>query len=73
MGDQVRLRPVEAADLAELLRFYRDPAAPGEFQWFGFRTATARELERRWAEDGLVGGTPRPWSSAWETAATPGT
>lgn len=28
---------------------------PGEFQWFGFRVAKARELERRWAEDGLIG------------------
>lgn len=50
----IHLRPVLEPDLAELLRFYSDPVAAGEFQWFGFRPEKARELERRWADDGLV-------------------
>lgn len=56
----VKLRPVERSDLSELMRIYTDPTVPGEFQWFGFRLAKAREIERRWAEDGLIGG---EWSS----------
>jgi RimJ/RimL family protein N-acetyltransferase len=55
MQDLVTLRPVQQADLPELMRMYTDPTMPGEFQWFGFRVATAREIERRWAEDGLIG------------------
>lgn len=39
---------------------YTDPTVPGEFQWFGFRVVKAREVERRWAEDGLIGG---DWST----------
>ena len=54
MDDLVRLRPILETDLAELVRFYSDPVAAGEFQWFGFRPAKAVELQRRWAEDGLV-------------------
>ena len=52
----VRLRPVEEADLPLLTRLLWDPAAPGEHQWFGFRTDVARATERRWREDGLTGG-----------------
>lgn len=55
MHDLVRLRPVQQSDLSDLMRMYTDPAAPGEFQWFGFRTAKANEIERRWADDGLLG------------------
>jgi RimJ/RimL family protein N-acetyltransferase len=55
MRDLVRLRPVRQSEVPELMRIYTDPEVPGEFQWFGFRVAKAHELERRWAEDGLVG------------------
>jgi RimJ/RimL family protein N-acetyltransferase len=55
VGDLVKLRPVEEADLANLVRLLWDPAASGEFQFFGFRMADAREVERRWREDGLIG------------------
>jgi [ribosomal protein S5]-alanine N-acetyltransferase len=56
MQELFSLRPVQQSDLAELMRIYTDPTVPGEFQWFGFRVAKAREVERRWAEDGLIGG-----------------
>jgi RimJ/RimL family protein N-acetyltransferase len=56
MQDLVRLRPVQQSDLPELMRTFTDPTVPGEFQWFGFRVAKAREIERRWANDGLLGG-----------------
>ena len=55
MGVPVRLRPVEEAELADLVRLLWDPSAPGEYQWFGFRVGDARALERRWREDGLIG------------------
>jgi RimJ/RimL family protein N-acetyltransferase len=55
VNDRVTLRPVRESDLAELIRIYSDPTVPGEFEWFGFRPAQAREIERRWAEDGLIG------------------
>jgi RimJ/RimL family protein N-acetyltransferase len=51
----LRLRPVEESQLAPLLRLWWDPEVIGEFQWFGFRRDRARELERRWKEDGLIG------------------
>jgi RimJ/RimL family protein N-acetyltransferase len=51
----VRLRPVEEADLAQLIRLLWDPDAPGEYQWFGYRMGRAREVERRWHDDGLIG------------------
>jgi hypothetical protein len=54
MQELLRLRPVEQSDLAELMRIYTDPTVPGELQWFGFRVAKAREVERRWTEDGLI-------------------
>ena len=53
MGEPVSLRPVEEADLALFSRFFTDPSAPGEFEWFGFRTTRAKEIDRRWHEDGL--------------------
>ena len=55
MTDGVRLQPVLADELNDLLRLLWDPAAPGEFQWFGFRMSAVRDLERRWQEDGLIG------------------
>jgi hypothetical protein len=58
MGSELaKLRPVQESDLRELVRLLWDPDAPGEFQWFGFRMATAREIERRWHDDGLIGET----------------
>ena len=56
MPSDVCLRPVNEADLALLIRFQSDPEAVGEFQWFGFRMDKVRELQRRWREDGLIGG-----------------
>jgi RimJ/RimL family protein N-acetyltransferase len=56
MTDRITLRPVHQSELPELARIYSDPTWPGAYQWFGFRIARAREIERRWAEDGLIGG-----------------
>ena len=69
MSPVVTLRPVEQAELPALMRIHTDPSVPGEFQWFGFRVARARELERRWAEDGLIG----PDSSTLAIALDDGT
>jgi RimJ/RimL family protein N-acetyltransferase len=55
VAGSVRLRPIEEAELAQLVRLFWDPSVPGEHQWFGFRMARAREFERRWREDGLIG------------------
>ncbi len=54
----MRLRPVEEAELADLVRLLWDPDAPGEYQWFGYRVGKAKELERRWHNDGLIGDDP---------------
>jgi RimJ/RimL family protein N-acetyltransferase len=54
--ERVVLRPIESQDLGHLLELVWDPSAPGEFEWFGFRMDTVRKLERRWHEDGLIGG-----------------
>lgn len=56
MGGAVRLRAVEGHELDQLVRLLWDPEAPGEHQWFGFRLDKARDIERRWREDGLIGG-----------------
>jgi hypothetical protein len=55
MSRGVRLRPVVESEFADLVWLLWDPLAPGAFQWFGFRMKTAREIERRWHEDGLIG------------------
>lgn len=55
VGDPVRLRPIEESDLTHLVRLLWDPEASGEHQWFGFRVDKARDIERRWRDDGLVG------------------
>jgi RimJ/RimL family protein N-acetyltransferase len=51
----VRLRPVEEHEVPNLVRLLWDPEAPGEHQWFGYRMDAARDIERRWRDDGLVG------------------
>lgn len=56
MGDPVTLRPIQESELRELLRSFWDATVQSEYQWFGYRMAKAHDLERRWAEDGLVGG-----------------
>jgi ribosomal-protein-alanine N-acetyltransferase len=56
VGGAVRLRAVEEHELNQLVRLLWDPEAPGEHQWFGFRMDKARDIERRWREDGLIGG-----------------
>ncbi|CAN5760705.1 N/A [soil metagenome] len=55
MDGDVRLRPIEESDLELVARFEWHPDAAGEFQWFGFRMDKAKELERRWHQDGLIG------------------
>ncbi len=55
VGELVKPRPVEEADLARLRRLIWDPDAPGEFQWFGFRMARVTDIERSWHQDRLVG------------------
>ena len=50
-----KLRPIQQADLPELKRFWWDPEAIGEHDWFGFRMSSALDFERRWHEDGLTG------------------
>ena len=54
MGGEVRLRAIEEPELDQLVRLLWDPEAPGEHQWFGFRMDKARDIERRWREDGLI-------------------
>jgi RimJ/RimL family protein N-acetyltransferase len=55
MSDATRLRPIEADDLPQLLKFMYDAEAAGELQWFGYRVDRARTLEERWKLDGLIG------------------
>jgi len=55
MGALVRLRPIAEAELTDLVRLLWEPDTPGEYQWFGFRVDTARQLQRRWHDDGLIG------------------
>jgi len=51
----VKLRPILEEDLAQLLRLLWDRDAPGEYQWFGFRMDTTKQVEQRWRDDGLIG------------------
>lgn len=55
VSERVRLKPVEERELADLVRFLCDEEASGEYEWFGFRMARVRDIERRWREDGLMG------------------
>jgi RimJ/RimL family protein N-acetyltransferase len=50
---QVTLRPVTEDDLPFLARLRNDPAAAGQYGWFGWRDP-GRD-PRRWAESGLLG------------------
>lgn len=47
------LRPVAEADLALLHRLTSDPAATGEFEWFGYEDPGG--WRRRWETNGLLG------------------
>ena len=53
--DVVTLRPIEEAELRQLVRLVWDPAASGEYESFGFRMDWAAKLERRWQQDRLIG------------------
>lgn len=55
VGDVVTLRPIEEAELRQLVRLVWDPAASGEYESFGFRMDWVAQLERRWHEDRLIG------------------
>lgn len=56
VSDHVRLRAVTESDLERIVRFEWDADAIGDLDWFGFRMDRVRELERRWRDDGLIGG-----------------
>jgi [ribosomal protein S5]-alanine N-acetyltransferase len=49
----VRLRPVEEADLDLLTRFDTEPGLHEPFEWKGFQDPRARR--RRWEQDGYLG------------------
>ena len=51
----VTLRPIDLAELPELLRLLWDSDASGEYESFGFRMDRVADLERRWHEDRLIG------------------
>jgi RimJ/RimL family protein N-acetyltransferase len=51
----VHLRPILEEELSQVVRLLWDPEAPGEHQWFGFRMDKAKDIERRWRDDGLIG------------------
>ena len=53
--DVVTLRPIEEAELRQLVRLVWDPAASGEYESFGFRMDWAAQLECRWQQDRLIG------------------
>jgi RimJ/RimL family protein N-acetyltransferase len=53
MSDELELRPVAEADLPMLERLTADPAAAGEFAYFGYHDP--RRWRRAWAEDELIG------------------
>jgi RimJ/RimL family protein N-acetyltransferase len=55
MDSSIALRPVQQAELPVITRIHTDPTWPGEYQWFGFRVGKARDVERRWSDDGLLG------------------
>lgn len=54
--DNVRLRPVEERDLADLGRIDTDPSLSEPFEWRGFRDPGGRR--RRWEADGYLGDDP---------------
>ncbi|HEY7486500.1 MAG TPA: GNAT family protein [Streptosporangiaceae bacterium] len=52
MSDDVRLRPVEEADLAVLDRFKREPDATGPLEWYGWRNLDY--YRKGWADNKLL-------------------
>src|SRR5206468_11959564 len=50
--------------LPRLTRLLTDEEAAGEWQWFGFRLDRARDVERQWQKDGLV-GSGQSYLSVW--------
>jgi len=53
MDHGLTLRAFREEDLGFLDRVCADPAALGEFEWFGFRDV--RTWRRRWEKDGFIG------------------
>jgi RimJ/RimL family protein N-acetyltransferase len=53
VDSQVTLRPVAERDLGLLARLFTDPAATGEFEWYGWQDS--RWLRRLWDDNGLLG------------------
>lgn len=53
MDDELEFRPVAEADLAVLYRLTNDPAATGDFEWYGWQDP--HSWRRRWQENGLLG------------------
>jgi RimJ/RimL family protein N-acetyltransferase len=51
--DSPRLRPVSEDDLPMMEALTNDPAAAGQFQWYGWHDPAF--LRRRWAETGMLG------------------
>jgi ribosomal-protein-alanine N-acetyltransferase len=51
--EDLSLRAFTEEDLGFLDRLCADPAALGEFEWFGFRDV--RTWRRRWEQDGFIG------------------
>ena len=52
MDDEVTLRPLDEADLVILDRLTQDPAAVGEFAWFGWHKLG--QYRRSWADNRLI-------------------
>jgi RimJ/RimL family protein N-acetyltransferase len=53
VDNQVTLRPVVESDLDLLGRLFTDPAAAGDFEWYGWQDG--RWLRRKWEDNGLLG------------------
>src|SRR5262249_26463342 len=47
------LRPVTESDLPIIYRLTNDPAATGDFEWFGWQDTSI--WRRRWEHDGMLG------------------
>ena len=52
MDNEVTLRPLAEADLVILERLTQDPAATGEFAWFGWNKLA--QYRQSWANDRLI-------------------
>lgn len=53
MDNELELRPVTWGDLEILYQLTNDPAATGDFEWYGWHDPHHRR--RRWEENGLLG------------------